>query len=79
MLYEVITVYTDDPRVNPEAKPIDSISWEDFRKIVGDEWVPGKNVPFDPIASMHAQKAKIQVVCAAGRDIDNLRASYNFV
>ncbi len=73
-LSNIAKVYTDDPRVNPEAKPIDSISWEDFRKIVGDEWVPGKNVPFDPIASMHAQKAKIQVVCAAGRDIDNLRA-----
>lgn len=73
-LSNIAKVYTDDPRVNPEAKPIDSISWEDFRLIVGDEWVPGKNVPFDPIASMHAQKAKIQVVCAAGRDIDNLRA-----
>lgn len=73
-LSNIAKVYTDDPRVNPNAKPIDSISWEDFRAIVGDEWVPGKNVPFDPIASQHAQKAGIKVICAAGRDIDNLRA-----
>ncbi len=73
-LSNIAKVYTDDPRVNPEAKPIDAISWEDFRAIVGDEWVPGKNVPFDPVASSHAQKAGIQVVCAAGRNIDNLRA-----
>ena len=72
-LSNIAKVYTDDPRTNPEAKPIDSITWADFRKIVGDEWVPGKNVPFDPIASLHAQKAGLSVICAAGRDIDNLR------
>ena len=72
-LSNIAKVYTDDPRTNPEAKPIDTISWADFRAIVGDEWVPGKNVPFDPIASLHAQKAGISVICAAGRDIENLR------
>lgn len=73
-LSNIAKVYTDDPRTNPEAKPIDTISWEDFRNIVGDEWVPGKNVPFDPVASLHAQKAGLTVICAAGRDIENLRA-----
>ncbi len=72
-LSNIAKVYTDDPRVNPDAKPIDSITWADFRKIVGDEWVPGKNVPFDPVASLHAQKSGISVICAAGRDIENLR------
>jgi len=72
-LSNIAKVYTDDPRTNPEAKRIDTISWADFRKIVGDEWVPGKNVPFDPVASLHAQKAGISVICAAGRDIENLR------
>lgn len=73
-LSNIEKVYTDDPRTNPDAKPIDNISWADFRKIVGDDWVPGKNVPFDPIASIHAQKANISVICAAGRNIENLRA-----
>lgn len=73
-LSNIAKVYTDDPRVNPEAKPIDEISWKEFRQIVGDEWVPGKNVPFDPVASLHAQKAGLSVICAAGRDIENLRA-----
>jgi uridylate kinase len=73
-LSNIAKVYTDDPRTNPDAKPIDTITWAEFRKIVGDEWVPGKNVPFDPIASQHAQKAGISVICAAGRDIANLKA-----
>jgi len=72
-LSNIAKVYTDDPRTNPEAKPIDSISWADFRSIVGDDWVPGKNVPFDPVASLHAQKSGLRVICAAGRDIKNLR------
>lgn len=72
-LSNIAKVYTDDPRTNPDAKPIDEITWADFRKIVGDEWVPGKNVPFDPVASLHAEKAGLRVICAAGRDIDNLR------
>lgn len=70
-LSNIAKVYTDDPRKNPDAKPIDTISWADFRKMVGDEWVPGKNAPFDPIASKLAQKAGLKVICADGRNTEN--------
>nr|QQK86801.1 uridylate kinase [Treponema denticola] len=76
-LSNIAKVYTDDPKKNPEARPIDSISWEDFIKIVGTGWVPGKNTPFDPIASQRAQKAGIKVICAAGKDIENLENILN--
>nr|QQK86935.1 uridylate kinase [Treponema denticola] len=76
-LSNIAKVYTDDPKKNPEAKPIDKISWEGFIKIVGTEWVPGKNTPFDPIASQRAQKAGIRVICAAGKDIENLENILN--
>jgi uridylate kinase len=72
-LSNIEQVYTDDPKKNPEAKPIDKISWQDFRAMVGDEWAPGENVPFDPVASRHAAKIGLKVICAAGRDLDNLR------
>jgi len=72
-LSNIEKVYTDDPKKNPDAKPIDSISWADFRIMVGDEWVPGKNLPFDPIASAHAAKINIKVICAAGKNLPNLR------
>jgi uridylate kinase len=73
-LSNIARVYTDDPKQNPAAAPIDAISWDDFRALVGDEWVPGKNVPFDPVASRQAAKSGVQVICAAGRDLPNLRA-----
>jgi uridylate kinase len=72
-LSNIEQVYTDDPKKNPEAKPIDKISWQDFHKLEGDEWTPGKNVPFDPVASRHAARIGLKVICAAGKNLDNLR------
>jgi uridylate kinase len=72
-LSNIEKVYTDDPRKNPDARPIDKISWDDFRALVGDEWVPGKNVPFDPVASRHAAKIGLKVICAAGKNLPNLK------
>lgn len=73
-LSNIEKVYTDDPRKNPDAKPLDNISWADFRKMVGDEWTPGKNCPFDPIASKKAESMGLKVICAGGKNLDNIRA-----
>ncbi len=73
-LSNIKKVYTDDPKKNPDAKPLDHISWEDFIKMVGDEWSPGKNTPFDPIASKIAKEEGMSVICADGRNIENLIA-----
>jgi len=73
-LSNIEKVYTDDPRKNPDATPIDEISWADFRKIVGDEWTPGKNCPFDPIASKKAQSLGLTVICAGGKNLENIKA-----
>ncbi|MDR2796054.1 MAG: UMP kinase [Spirochaetaceae bacterium] len=72
-LSNIKKVYTADPKTNPQAKPIDSISWEDFRALTGDVWTPGRNIPFDPVASRNAREAGISVICAAGGDLENLR------
>jgi uridylate kinase len=73
-LSNIAKVYDDDPRSNPSAKPIDTISWKDFRAIVGDEWIPGKNSPFDPIAAKKAAELGLEVICADGRNLINLRS-----
>lgn len=73
-LSNIEKVYTADPKRDPSARPIDSIDWKDFRAMVGDEWVPGKNTPFDPVASRKAQELGLRVICAAGRDLPNLKA-----
>ena len=71
-LSNITKVYTDDPKKNPDAKPLDKISWVDFQKMVGTEWVPGKNVPFDPIAAQKAKELALDVIVAGGKDIENI-------
>ncbi len=70
-LSNIKKVYTDDPKKNPNAQPIDRISWKHFRQMVGSEWKPGLNAPFDPIASRIAEEENMTVICADGRDIKN--------
>jgi uridylate kinase len=72
-LSNIEKVYTSDPRKDPAARPLDRISWDDFRAMVGDTWVPGTNVPFDPVASRHAQELGLKVICAAGKNLENLK------
>lgn len=64
--------YDKDPKAFPDAKPIEKISWSDFRKIVGDEWQPRMNTPFDPIASREAEKLKLRVIVLNGKNVSNL-------
>ncbi len=64
-------VYGKDPRKYSDAKPIESISWKDFRKIIGSKWTAGLNAPFDPIAAKEAEKLKLRAVII-GRNLDNL-------
>ncbi len=71
-LSNIAKVYTADPKLDPKARPIDAISWKDFRAMVGSTWTPGANLPFDPIASKKAEAAGIQVICAAGKNLDNI-------
>jgi uridylate kinase len=73
-LSNIAKVHTDDPKTNPAATPIDRIDWKGFRALVGDEWSPGKNAPFDPVASKRASEIGLRVICAAGRDLPNLEA-----
>lgn len=71
-LSNIAKVYTADPKLDPTATPIDSISWAEFRAMVGSTWTPGANLPFDPIASARADEAGMKVICAAGKDLDNV-------
>jgi uridylate kinase len=61
-----------DPRKHPDAKAIEKISWPEFRKIVGDVWDPGSNLPFDPVASKVAAEEGMEVAIINGKKLENL-------
>lgn len=72
-LSNIKKVYSADPKLNPDAVPLDIISWVDMRKLVGDKWIPGVNVPFDPVATKRASELGLKVITAAGKDIENMK------
>lgn len=72
-LSNIKKVYSGDPQLDPKAVPLDRLSWAEMRKLVGDKWVPGVNVPFDPVATKRASELKLIVITAAGKDIENMK------
>lgn len=71
-LSNIKQVYTDDPKKNPDAQPIETMNWPDYRQIVGDEWSPGLNTPFDPIAARLSDEENLTVLVMDGTNLENL-------
>ena len=65
-------VYDKDPVKYKNAKKIEKMNWDDIIGIVGKEWKPGMNTPFDPVASKMAKKIGLKVIVANGHDFKNL-------
>lgn len=64
-------VYDKDPNKYPDAKRIEKMTWEEMQKLVGTEWVPGSNLPFDPIASKLARELDLTVIVCNGQNFKN--------
>lgn len=70
-LSSVDFVYDSDPALNKDAKKIENISWEEYMKIAGDEWSPGMNLPFDPVASRKAKELGIELAFIGGHNLSS--------
>ncbi len=62
-------VYDADPRVNPDARRIEKISWADFRTLIPAEWDPGLSSPFDPVAAKEAEALGLEVAIMNGKNL----------
>jgi len=69
---DVPYVYDKSPKNNGDAKPIKKMPWKELRKLVGNKWDPGLNVPFDPIAAKEGEKLGMKVI-VIGTDLTNLK------
>lgn len=65
-------LYDKNPNEFEDAKRIERISWGGFQRIVGNEWKPGMNMPFDPVATKKAAELKLKLMLL-GKDLDNLK------
>jgi uridylate kinase len=65
-------VYDKNPKKFKNAKPLKKISFNEFFKIIGKKWMPGANLPFDPVATKLAKKEKIKIIILNGKNFENL-------
>lgn len=70
-------VYDTDPRINPNAKKFENVSWEEFLTCIPEEWTPGLNSPFDPTAARLAKENNIEVAMINGFAIERLNDYLN--
>jgi len=71
-LSDIDYVYDKDPDINKDARPLERMTWKEFRRIVGDRWDPGLNKPFDPVASKEAQKLGLTVIIMNGKNFQSI-------
>jgi uridylate kinase len=66
-------VYDKDNQAFPDAKPYVKMTWEEYMKLVPAKWSPGIHAPVDPVAAKLAQKEKLRVIVAGGKDLQNVK------
>ncbi len=71
-LSNIEKVFDKDPKKYKNAKPIDKISWKDFKKLIGSKWIPGMHAPFDPVAAQKAESLGVKVAVLSGHNFNNL-------
>jgi len=68
--------YTADPKLDPGAKRIPKMSYDELVSLVsGTPSGAGPNIVFDPVGSDVVRRAGIALSIVDGRDIPNLRAA----
>ncbi|UGQ17361.1 UMP kinase [Borrelia sp. RT1S] len=76
-LTNVDQVYDKDPKKFNDAKGLSNITWDKLQDIVGKNWDPGANLPFDPIATKLALKLGLKAYVLNGLFIKNLEKVFN--
>ena len=71
VLSNIEKVYTADPKADPGARPLDTVTWPEFLELIDDEWSPGLSGPLDPVAAKRAAELGLRCIFGAGRDIEN--------
>lgn len=70
-------IYDKDPNKFNKAKRFSKIKWKKFRLLLGEKWIPGSHMPFDPIAAKKAEELKLKLIVLKGDDFLNLERYFS--
>jgi len=71
-LTNVDYVYDKDPKEGG-AHAIKNLTFDEYKKVIGGEWVSGMHAPFDPIAAKEAQAKGKKIIIINGNNLGNLK------
>ncbi|MFH0816809.1 MAG: UMP kinase [Methanobacteriota archaeon] len=73
---DVDGVYDSDPRKNPKARRLDTMTFAQFAELCGKaRHSPGMHVPFDPSGARLVSKKKIVTVILDGKDLASFKGA----
>lgn len=65
-------IYSADPDKDPEAEPLEQLSWQAYQNLIPDTWEPGLHTPFDPVSAAYARECNLEVAVMNGKPTDNV-------
>lgn len=65
-------VYDRDFTKFKSARPLRSLTWREYRKLIPRRWRPGMSAPVDPVAARLASRKRISALIVSGKDLRNL-------
>ena len=71
-LSNIYYIYSSNPNIDKNAKKLENITWDEYLKLIPEEWSPKLSVPFDPEASRLAKENNISVIFTKGDDLENI-------
>ncbi|MEX0934999.1 MAG: UMP kinase [Candidatus Paceibacterota bacterium] len=74
ILSDIDRIYSADPKNDPDAKPLDEVSWKKLEELLPDSWNPGEHVPLDVEALRTGLKNDMHVIFMAGANLSTLAA-----
>jgi uridylate kinase len=76
-LKNVNGIYSSDPKLDPSAKRMEKLTWDEYFKIIGhkEDFEPGGNYPIDPVTSKMAKEAGMKFIILLGSDLENFNSA----
>jgi uridylate kinase len=65
-------IFDKDPNKFDDAQKIEKTTWAEFKQMMGEEWIPGAKLPFDPVACKLAQEDGLKLITMNGNNLANL-------
>ena len=70
-------VYDRDISRYADAKPLKTLTWQEYRRIVPAHWRPGMPAPVDPVAAVRAERMGITALVVRAKNLANLASLLN--